>query len=330
MQAHPDTNDVWDAVDLRHLRYFVAVAEELHFGRAAQRLRISQPPLSVQIRDLEHELGVKLFDRSRHRIALTHAGRLLLDRARALLDGAARLKSDLRAALEGDAGELRIAFTQSSEFVAFLPEALRQFREAFPHVELRLRECASEEQVRLIGEREIDVGIARRPRRKLSRLVAAEALRADPLVLALRADDPLASQPVVALREIADRPLICLPRNEGTGLQDAVVALCQSAGFAPRIDRVAGQLLTVVGLVAAGFGVAVVPASLESVRREGVVFRAIRDKGASSVLYILTHSADDSRLTSAFRRILLDRVRGRGDRAASSRRRRVLLAPNEP
>ena len=269
---------------------------------------MSQPPLSVQIRDLEHELGVTLFDRSRRRIGLTQAGRLLIDRARAILDSAAGLKSELRAALEGNAGELRIAFTQSSEFVALLPEALQQFRTAFPHVALRLRECTSEEQLRLIGEREIDVGISRRPRLRLPRLVSSQPLIVDPLVLALRADDPLASHPAIALKSIADRSLICLPRNEGTGLQDTVVALCHSAGFVPKIDQVAGQLLTIVGLVAAGFGVAIVPASLENVQRPGVLFRPIRDKGAASTLHILTHVADDSRMTGAFRRILLDRA----------------------
>lgn len=219
-----------------------------------------------------------------------------------------RMKQDMKAAVNGEAGELRIGFTQSSEFAAFLPETLRQFRVSFPGVALKLLELATEDQLRAILDRKLDIGISRKPKGRLSHLVKAEKLCTDALVVAVPADDPLASKLIIGLDEIGDRSVICLPRNDGTGLHDAVMALFRAAGITPLIDQTASQLLTIVWLVAAGFGVAVLPASIESVRRSGVVFRPIRDKGAWSTLFVLTSTGDGSRLTRAFRDILFRMV----------------------
>jgi DNA-binding transcriptional LysR family regulator len=291
-------------MELRHLRYFVAVAEELNFRRAAERLRVSQPPLSLQIKDLERELGAELFDRSQQKVALTQPGRIFLAHAKQALQQIELAKMDVRRAVGGEAGELKIGFTHSSAFVAYLPETVRTFRARYPHVTLTLREMRSSEQVEAIVERKLDFGLMRKPKRRLPATVAMEKLCEDALILALPESDPLAHGETVLMSDLADHQFICVPHDDGTGLYDAVIELCGSAGFRPKIEQTVRGVQTLIGLVAAGLGVSVVPSSLASISRAGVAYRTIADAAARSDLYIVSSAFEHSRLGTEFKDML--------------------------
>lgn len=258
-------------MELRHLRYFVAVAEELHFGRAAQRLNLSQPPLSRQIQRLEAELGVPLFDRGRHRVALTRAGVALLPEARRTLeraDGVVRVAGRLRS---GDAGHLRIGFVHSALYGA-VPPLLRRFRERAPGVRLSIRELVTSELVDAVGEDRLDVAFVRPP---VDEGLAESTVEEEPLVAVLPDDHALAALPEIGLPALAAEPFVLFPRPLGEGLWDVIVQACLAAGFTPVIAQESPQIHTIVGLVAAGVGVTLVPASVRRLALPGVRYVAL-------------------------------------------------------
>jgi len=253
-------------MELRHLRYFVIVAEELHFGRAAQRLNLSQPPLSRQVQRLEAELGVALFDRDRHHVALTRAGALLLPEARRALeraDGVARVAARLRS---GDAGRLRIGYVHSALYGA-VPPLLRRFRAQTPGVQLSIRELVTSELVAAVDEDRLDVAFVRPP---VDDALATRVVEEEPLVAVLPDDHELAARSEVELSELAGEPFVLFPRPLGEGLWDAIAKACVAAGFTPRIVQESPQIHTIVGLVAAGVGVTLVPASVRRLALPGV------------------------------------------------------------
>ena len=259
-------------MELRHLRYFVAVAEESHFGRAARRLAIAQPPLTRQIQALEAELGFRLFDRSRRRIELTAGGEVLLARARQVFDVLDAAVREARRASRGEVGRLAVGYPTSVTYSG-LTDLLRAFRERSPAVELQLREMAPQEQVVALKERRIDVGFIRGELDDPT--LACEPVRTEPLVVALPADHRLAAREgPLALRELAREAFVSFPRARGPSFFDFLTRLCHDAGFTPNIVQEALQL-DMISLVAAGFGVALVPASLEAALREGVAFRPL-------------------------------------------------------
>src|SRR5215813_4414901 len=198
-------------MELRHLRYLVAVAEELHFGRAAIRLHIAQPPLSQQIRQLEEELGVRLFDRSRRRVQLTDAGRLVVQEARRTLAQAGRVAEAARHAAQGSAGLLRVGFSSSAPYTT-LPAILRGFRSQFPDVVLNLFERSTEEQLELLADDAIDIGFVRRPVENPRESLIIKTILREPLVLALPHDHRLGGQHAVHPRSLALEPFILFPR----------------------------------------------------------------------------------------------------------------------
>ncbi len=261
--------------DLRQLRQFVAVAEHLHFGRAAQALHISQPPLSRSIQDLEAKLGARLFERSRRKVELTPAGRWYLEEARQVL---ARLERASRAVAElaaGGAGSLRIGFVTIADY-SVLPALLSRFKAAQPGVTLSLRELVTEAQLEALAAGDLDLGFVLPP--LPAREVDSIAVNREPLVVALPARHPLAAaKGPLGVRTLADEPFVMVPASLARGLSDVVLGLCARAGFAPRIAQEAVQMQTVVSLVSSGLGVAIVPASLLNLRRSGVVYRAVRD-----------------------------------------------------
>ncbi|MEO8203020.1 MAG: LysR family transcriptional regulator [Betaproteobacteria bacterium] len=261
--------------DLRQLRQFVAVAEHLHFGRAAQALHISQPPLSRSIQDLEAKLGARLFERSRRKVELTPAGRWYLEEARQVL---ARLERASRAVAElaaGGAGSLRIGFVTIADY-SVLPALLSRFKAAQPGVTLSLRELVTEAQLEALAAGDLDLGFVLPP--LPGREVDSIAVNREPLVIALPARHPLAAtQGPLGVRTLADEPFVMVPASLARGLSDVVLGLCTRAGFAPRIAQEAVQMQTVVSLVSSGLGVAIVPASLLNLRRSGVIYRAVRD-----------------------------------------------------
>lgn len=293
-------------MELRHIRYFVAVAEELHFRRAAERLRISQPPLSLQIRELEREVGAPLFERSRKKVSLTLPGRCFLQHAQQILEDVDNAKNSVRRVADGEVGELRIAFTQSSEFLPLLPKTIHRFRARFPGVTFALRQMASADQVTSIVNRAIDIGISRRPAGRLSRSVDLIKLYSDPLMLAVHRRDPLAKQASTTISAARDRFFIASPRESGSGLRDILMAMCRAEGFLPRIAQEAAEVPSIVSFVAAGFGVAVVPTSSRCVHIEGVRFIPLSDRRAESALYLVTHANDQSKLVDELKKMMLE------------------------
>ncbi|MUG98840.1 LysR family transcriptional regulator [Scytonema sp. UIC 10036] len=260
-------------MELRHLRYFIAVAEELHFSRAAERLHIAQPPLSQQIHQLEAELGVELFHRkTKRQVQLTEAGRVFLQEAYQLL---AHLESTIQVTQRtgrGEIGQLRVGFI-SPAIYSVLPVILQEFRQQFPDVELVLQELTTAEQEQALRDRRIHVGFVYPPLEddELSYL----CIQQECLILALYQSHPLAQQEPITVESLANEPFILFPRHLGIGLYDKIMDLCQQGNFTPKIAQEAIQMQTIIGLVAAGMGVAIVPSSLQNLQRTGLVYRAI-------------------------------------------------------
>jgi DNA-binding transcriptional LysR family regulator len=280
-------------VELRHLRYFVAVAEELSFTRAAARLHIAQPPLSTQIRRLEEELGVALFDRSRRQIALTEAGELLLGEARRLLAQTELALAATRRAGTGESGRLTIGFVPSAS-TSSLPEHLRAFRVRHPGVELFLRELPPDELVAQLHAGALDVSFLYRPtpdERLRFRVVARE-----PLVAALPAEHRLAGgRAPLRMAQLRAEPFVLPARHHMPGLHARVLEACAAAGFEPdAVQKDVWLMQTILGLVAAGLGVALVPASVRHLNRTGVAFRRLRDAGAPIELGALWRAEETS------------------------------------
>ncbi|HYD30533.1 MAG TPA: LysR substrate-binding domain-containing protein [Azospirillaceae bacterium] len=287
-------------MDLRHLRYFVAVAEELHFGRAAERLHIAQPPLSQQIKALETELGVRLFHRTKRRVDLTEAGRLFLDEACAVLARAERAVTTAQRAGRGELGRLAVGYTGSTAYNPLVPRIIRHFRESFPTVELTLQDMHTMEQAPALLEGRIDVGFCRPPVPDPDGLLSILPLLEEPLVAALPAAHPQAPAATVTLAGLAHDPFILYPRAIGPGLFDRIVAACREAGFSPRVTQQAPQFASIVGLVAAGLGVALVPTCLEQLRAQGVVYRPLADVHPTSPMAVAFRRGDRSPTAKAF------------------------------
>jgi DNA-binding transcriptional LysR family regulator len=267
-------------VDVREARYFVAVAEELHFGRAAERLHMSQPPLSQAIKALEHRLGVRLLHRTTREVTLTTAGAVFLDACRTLVGAATAADAAVRQAADGQAGELRIGAVTSA-FSDPLPRVLELFQDAHPRVDVRVREVDTHVAVQSLRRREIDVALAR----QLATPPGCErvTLRREPFVLAVPVSWAPASDEPSDLAATAELPWIWLPRSISPDYHDQVVACCRAAGFAPDARHLARSIYSQLAMVASGLGVALVPA--------GAAHRP-EDPGASRVRFVrLEHSA---------------------------------------
>lgn len=303
-------------MELRHLRYFVAVAEELHFGRAAARLGISQPPLSQQIQALEEELGVCLFERTNRRVALSTVGELFLPEARAVLAQLDRAVDVARRARQGELGELKVGFTSSAPFTSTIPRAIQAFRLACPQVHLDLRELSSRGVAEAVAAGLLQVGMLR-PLDPLPVGLEALELFVEPLVAVLPAGHPLAARDDgIALAELAGEAFVFFPRSFGTGLYDQLLELARGAGFAPRIVQEASEAMTLIGLVATGLGVTVLPASFNRMRIDGVVCRTLRDPGAGTAVWLVRRAGDASPLVQRFAELL-------ENEAAEARRQRA-------
>jgi DNA-binding transcriptional LysR family regulator len=293
LEWHCNTCKVWK-VDLRILRYFVAVAETLHFGRAAARLAISQPPLSRQIRAFEQELGVPLFVRDARGVRLTAAGAALLPGARRLLREAEALAQGAGELARGEVGVVRLGFISTAAYNV-LPRVLPQFRRLHPGIRLQLAESTSDEQLAALRDDALDTGLVLPP---AGEGLAYARLLQEPLIAALPATRRWPSP--LPLARLDGEPFVLFPRRAGEGLHDLIVALCARAGFAPRIEQEAIQMPTIVSLVAAGMGVALVPASLAGMRRTGVVYRPLAQPGPPVELGLAWREAEDSPAVAAF------------------------------
>lgn len=262
-------------MELRHLRYFVAVAEELHFTRAAARLGIGQPPLSLQIQQLERELATPLFLRRPRGIALTEAGVQFLADARAILASAERAIDMARRVGRGEHGAVTIGFTASAVFHPYLPRAIRAYRDRYPDVRIQLNESNTVSLLRDLRAGRVDVAFVRPPYPQDPELLAERVLD-EPMLLALPPDHALCRRRTVPMQALADEGFVLYPRPIGAGLYDAIMEACQRAGFAPRVVQEAPQIASIISLVAAGMGVALVPAALRHMGAEGIAYRPIR------------------------------------------------------
>ncbi len=263
-------------IELRQLRYFATVAEELHFGRAAARLHMTQPPLSQTIFALEELLGVALFDRNRRSVALTAAGSALLPEARRLLAQAGELPALVQRAALGETGKLVLAFVSSADY-SVLPPFLRAYRAAYPHVQITLQEATSDLQLEGLLNGRIDAGllIPPLPEKAKAELDYLPVLN-EPLILASPADLPeLVGKAKADLRALPPLPLIIFPRPISPSLYDAILAVFRAAGITPAIGQEAIQMQTIVSLVSAGMGIALVPQSVGNLRRPGVEYRPL-------------------------------------------------------
>jgi len=260
-------------VEIRQLRQFVAVAEELHFRRAAARLGMAQPPLSQAIQKLEKEVGAELLDRSQRRVRLTEAGVVFLVEARRTIVQAAHAVETARRAARGLIGSLRVTYVGAATY-DFLPGLIRAYRAHYPDIELELMERTTAAQARAIQRGEADVGLVRPPLFDADGLHCAPVLR-ERLVVALPEDHKLVKETAIELRDLADENFIMFPAHEGPGFHAGIVSACEAAGFSPRVVQRAVQMHAIVALVVAGLGVALVPASMRRLRQVGVVYREI-------------------------------------------------------
>ncbi len=293
-------------MELRHLRYFIAVAEELHFTRAAERLHIGQPPLSHAIQVLEADVGARLLERTKRWVRLTEAGKLFLADARKILAMAEQAVETARRAERGETGELRIGFTYSTPLTPLFAEVINRYRQEFPLVTLTLHEMATMRQLDAIGERTLDLGFTRPPEVAVPAGIKLTSLREDPLMLVLPTGHPLAAKAAIEIRELEDESFVMYPPGAGTGIYPQILRLCRAAGFVPRIGQTAGEASTIIGLVAAGSGVTLLPASFDRIRMDGVCYRPITDRDATTMLLLAQRDGEHAPLIDAFVALVTD------------------------
>jgi DNA-binding transcriptional LysR family regulator len=300
-------------MELRHLRYFIAVAEEKHVTRAAERLGIQQPPLSQQIRALERELDVQLFRRKPRGVELTDAGHALLADARAILSHIDHAFATTKRTARGEQGRIAVGFTSSAPFHPFVPRIIRAYREAFPLVSLSLEEGGTMELIDDLRSERIDAAFIR------TAIADQEGLAVDPLlqeamVLALPRAHMLArrTNKGVPLKALADETFIVYRRHSGPGLYDAILSACNAAGFSPHVGQEAPRIVSTLNLVAAGLGISLVPESLQRMRMDGVVFRGVAGVARPKApLYLASRRGE----TSAAVRRFLELVKRPGHKA---------------
>ena len=282
--------------DFRQLRYFVAVAEELSFTRAAIRLHLSQPPLSQQIQSLEQDLGVRLLERNKRNVALTEPGKIFLEQARQILNKADEARSHVLAAAAGHSGILRLAYTVSVSFHPAMPQVLLRYRQIAPNVHLQLAEMYTEPQFAALLAGQIDVGFVRSEPQHAqdARGLRLHVIDREPLLLALPTGHALAGRSSLRIIDVADDAFIAQPRELAATLYDSLVKLAAKAGFEPRIFQQAQHINGLLALVAAGLGLALVPASMRAVRLAGVSYVALEDSDAYLLLAVACRAEDDA------------------------------------
>ena len=290
-------------MELRHLRYFVAVAEELHFARAARRLRMAQPPLSRQIKQLELELNVRLFERADRKVQLTEAGALFLPQARETLVQAERATLVAKRAARGELGLLNIATPSSMPFTGILPQMLRAYRASFPQVQLLLQEMGIARLIVGLVNGEIDIGFIRLPVTHFPQGIAAHKILKEKIYVALSEHHALAHRDSIQLGDLAREPFIMYPADLGGGLYDITMTLCRKAGFAPRIEQEAKTVPMAVSLAAAGLGLALVPGCVRQAHIPGAVYLELKDPDASTEIAIAYRRNDRSPTVKSFVRI---------------------------
>lgn len=292
-------------IELRHLRYFVAVAEELHFGRAAQRLHLAQPPLSQQIRKLEQILGCSLFDRTSRSVRLTVAGGAFLERARRTLLNVSRDMEETRSIGRGEVGSLHIGFVGSA-MLTILPAIFREYRAAYPGVQLHLHESFTAKVIEGMQSGTLDAGLLRDsdPTEGLE----AATIYLEPFVIVLPSRHPRAGQKSISPTHLRDEPFIYYPRSAGSRAFEKPLSLCEEHGFRPHIVQEAQNWLTILRLIGAGLGVSIAPACVRRIAAPDVVCLPVRSNsgatGITSSIEIATFTDESRPIVRGFAQIV--------------------------
>jgi DNA-binding transcriptional LysR family regulator len=290
-------------MNLRQLRYFTVLAEELHFGRAAERLHITQSPLTLAIQKLEREVGGRLFHRTPRHVELTEAGAALLTDAHAILK---KVQSSLEAArglVSGDSGRLRLGLTPEIALLPFLATTIRAFRNSHPNVCLSFHELPSIEQLSAVQTRVIDVGVIPMAVSRQTAGVVCTRLLADRLAVAMHREHPLAERPDLRIGDLRDEAFIFYARCSGMGIHERVLQLCAERSFTPRIVQEAREVATLLGLTAARLGIAVVPAALSCLAMPDLLFKPLVDEDAITDICMAFRAAEADPYVSSFRRL---------------------------
>lgn len=302
-------------MELRHLRYFVAVAEAQHFTRAAKALGMGQPPLSQQVQSLEREIGTPLFKRHSRGVALTDAGRAFLEDAQRILRDADQATERARRVARGEQGRIRVGMINSAPFHALIPQVIREFRKRYPNVALTLDEGTTPGLAAAVRNETVDLAFVR-PLLETDRSLAMEPLLDEEMLVALPSGHALCARARVPLLALSIEPFVLFPRAVGAGLHDEIVRACRDAGFSPRVVQETSQVTSIVNLVAAGLGVSIVPASMQQANIEGVTYRPIR-KPAPKARLSLLYRRDDEDSPHLQNLLALTRQLVRADKSSS-------------
>jgi DNA-binding transcriptional LysR family regulator len=296
-------------IELRHLRYFIAVAEELHFGHAAARLNISQPPLSQQIQILEQQIGAKLLARTNRSVSLTPAGRQFLADSRQILSQVEEAAARAARLHQGETGELRIGFTSSAPFIKAVSDTLSSFRQLYPDVHIQTREINTREQIAPLNDGGLELGLMRNT--PLPDTLAWEVILREPLLAMIHRNHPLAAQPGVSLEELAREPFVFFDPHVGTGLYDDILGLLRRYNLTPTITQEVGEAMTIVGLVAAGLGVSILPASFRRVQLNEIRWVPILEADAISEMWLVwAKHREQGTAAQRFKQKLISAVNG--------------------
>jgi DNA-binding transcriptional LysR family regulator len=287
-------------LDLRQYAYFQAVGQELHFARAAERLGISQPALSQQIRAMERQIGADLLARSGRRVALTPVGELLLRVSERLLHEATNARNLLLDAAAGNAGMVRIAYVASAALSGLLPRIVYAFRQQRPGVQVDLQEMTMLEQVRAVASGAFDIGFIRPPVPDFPATLHTHDVLNEPMMAAVRPDHPYAETPCLDVGVLKNDTFICTHRSQGVGMYELTTALCKNAGFIPRIEVFSAQTSIIISMVAAGFGVALVPESIRRFAPADVRMLPLKDTSVRSTLSMIYARQNPSPAVHAF------------------------------
>lgn len=299
-------------MDLRHLRYFIAVAEELHFGRAALKLGIAQPPLSQQIRALEHEIGLTLLQRTKRRVQLTEPGRVFLEAARAALDSVERAVEAARHAGRGQVGRLVVGFVPWADFTDF-PRMVKTFGERHPDVQLELDNLSVPEQLAALRAGRMDVGFVRPPVSDTTFLT--EHVLSEPIVVVFPVGHRLGKLRRVPIVDLAGEPCILLARRRAPAYYDHIAGLCRAGGLILEAKQEVEHPQTLIALVAAGLGISLVPGSFAAATRRGVTHRSLDTPGSALQTIVAWRRDDPSPLVGEFLTVVREVRRGRRQRA---------------
>jgi DNA-binding transcriptional LysR family regulator len=287
-------------MELRHLRCLAVLAEELHFGKAAERLGIAQPALTQQIQALERELGVRLFQRTKRSVHLTVAGKLTLDEALRTLQQAERTRLIAGQAGRGEKGLIEIGYVGSAAFSGVLARTISAYRKTNPNVELHLYELGIHQQLSDLNSRRLDAAFLRLPVRPWPVGLTSATLLSEPIVVAVPAQHPLAKKRTISITSLAQESFIAMRYTEGVGFHAQVDDICRQHQFVPRITQRAQQFAAVASMVGAGLGVALVPASIRNLRLPNVAFRPLAGIKETSTLALVFRKSEQAPAVVSF------------------------------